>query len=170
MPLERNAETFLIVMEQHKGIIYKVANSYCKDEQHKQDLIQEIVLQLWLSFNRYDETFKLTTWIYRIALNVSISFYRKEHRRKVINQDMSVHVLHFREDCVEGNLKEEIDSLYVYIKSLKEIDRAIILLHLDSNNYQEISDILGLTITNVSTKLSRIRQQLKQHFKTKKLI
>jgi RNA polymerase sigma-70 factor (ECF subfamily) len=71
---------------------------------------------------------------------------------------------------VEGNLKEEIDSLYVYIKSLKEIDRAIILLHLDSNNYQEISDILGLTITNVSTKLSRIRQQLKQHFKTKKLI
>ena len=75
-------DLFLSVIETHKGIIYKVANSYCKDTENKKDLVQEIVLQLWKSFDSYNNQFKHSTWIYRIALNVAISYYRKEERRK----------------------------------------------------------------------------------------
>ena len=74
----RDSPSFLKVIDANKGIIYKVANSYCRDEENHKDLIQEIILQLWLSFPKYDPSFKLSTWMYRIALNVSISFYRKE--------------------------------------------------------------------------------------------
>ena len=79
-------DLFLSVIETNKGIIYKVANSYCKDTEDRQDLVQEIVLKLWKSFDSYDEHFKHSTWIYRIALNTAISFYRKEKTRKEITK------------------------------------------------------------------------------------
>jgi RNA polymerase sigma factor (sigma-70 family) len=81
MDLKRDAQTFLSVIESNKGIIYKVANSYCWDEENRKDLIQEIIVQLWLAFDKYDKNYKLSTWMYRIALNVSISFYRKQETR-----------------------------------------------------------------------------------------
>lgn len=73
---------FELIVENHKGIIYKVANSYCKDDDDRKDLVQEIVIQLWRSFHRFNNSVKLSTWIYRVALNVSISFYRKDSKRK----------------------------------------------------------------------------------------
>ncbi len=75
---EKDSGLFLSVVETHKGILYKVANAYCKDAFDRQDLIQEILVQLWKSFERYDSQYKHSTWIYRIALNVAISFYRKD--------------------------------------------------------------------------------------------
>ena len=73
-------EQFISLIESNKGIIYKVANSYCSDTENRKDLIQEIIIQLWLSLEKYDSRFRISTWMYRIALNVSISFYRKENR------------------------------------------------------------------------------------------
>mgnify|MGYP001616672047 FL=1 len=165
--MKRDAQNFLTVIGSNKGIIYKVANSYCKDEENRKDLIQEIIIQLWLSFDKYDETYKLSTWMYRIALNVSISFYRKEHRRNEINQPLPDGILYLHEEHT-GELNTEIDQLHQFIKELKEIDRAVILLYLEGNNQQEIAEILGLTMTNVSTKVSRIKQQLKEKFLTLK--
>ena len=86
--MQKDAQTFLAIIEANKGIVYKIANSYCRNEENRKDLIQEIILQLWLSFPKYDEQYKLTTWMYRIALNVSISFYRKENRRDEIRQPL----------------------------------------------------------------------------------
>ena len=77
-----NTNLFLSVIETNKGIIYKVANSYCKDIEDRNDLVQEIVLRLWKSFDSYDQHFRHSTWIYKIALNTAISFYRKEKTRK----------------------------------------------------------------------------------------
>ncbi len=164
MSLKRDSKTFLSVIESNKGIVYKVANSYCKDEENRKDLIQEIIVQLWLSFDKYDEKYKLSTWMYRIALNVSISFYRKENRRNEISQPLPDGILFLQEDT--NDLNTDIDQLYQFIKELKEIDRAIIILHLEGNNQQEIAEIFGLTMTNVSTKVSRIKQQLKDRFST----
>ncbi|MEO5581255.1 MAG: sigma factor [Saprospiraceae bacterium] len=82
------AESFLSMIESNKGIIYKVANSYCSNDENKKDLIQEIIIQLWLSWDKSDSTFKVSTWMYRIALNVSISFFRKEHRRNEISHPL----------------------------------------------------------------------------------
>lgn len=164
MPFKKDAQTFLAVIEANKGIIYKVANSYCKHEENKKDLIQEIIIQLWLAFDKYDSRYKRSTWMYRIALNVSISFYRKEHRRNEINQALPATILYLREDDASEEWTTEVELLYRFIKELKEIDRAIILLYLDDNPQQEIADILGLTVSNVSTKISRIKQQLRQNF------
>ncbi len=168
MSLKRDTATFLTVIDSNKGIIYKVANSYCKDDENKKDLIQEIIIQLWTSFDKYDEKYKLSTWMYTIALNVSISFYRKENRRNEISNPLPKDVLHFQDEH-SSNSNTNIDLLHQFIKELKEIDRAIVILYLEENSQEEIAKILGLTVTNVSTKVSRIKQQLKQKFATTKV-
>jgi RNA polymerase sigma factor (sigma-70 family) len=164
MPLTRDAPTFLAVIEANKGVIYKVANAYCRDGENRKDLIQEIVIQLWLSFPKYDEQFLITTWMYRIALNVSISFYRKEHVRRRINEPLRPDLLDLAEDAGTVKYNSETDALHRFIRELKEFDRAVILLYLEENSQQEIGEILGITATNVSTKISRIKEQLKQKF------
>ena len=162
----KDSSSFLQVIDANKGIIYKVANSYCRDEENRKDLIQEIVLQLWLSYPKYDPNFKLSTWMYRIALNVSISFYRKENRRGRISQPFPDEIISFSTEENPAEIQEDLQLLQQFIKELKEIDRAVILLYLEGNSQQEIGDILGLSLANVSTKVSRIKQTLKQKFKT----
>ncbi|WP_315823182.1 sigma-70 family RNA polymerase sigma factor [Paraflavitalea speifideaquila] len=166
--MQRTAQTFLEVIDANKGVIYKVANSYCRNEDNRKDLIQEIMLQLWLSFPKYDEQYRITTWMYRIALNVSISYYRKENRRDKINHPMPEAMLYLKEEDNGGEGQAAINQLYKLIRELKEIDRAIMLLYLEGSSHQEIGDILGLTTTNVSTKVARIKQQLKKNFPTYK--
>lgn len=162
----KDSTAFLKIIDANKGIIYKVANSYCRDEENRKDLIQEIILQLWLSFPKYDPSFKLSTWMYRIALNVSISFYRKENRRSRISQPFPEEIISLPTEKLPIEQNEDLDLLQKFIKELKEIDRAVILLYLESNSQQEIADILGLTVANISTKVTRIKQTLKQKFAT----
>jgi RNA polymerase sigma factor (sigma-70 family) len=164
--MQKNTDSFLSVIESNKGIIYKVANSYCKNEENRKDLIQEIILQLWLSFHKYDPTYKLSTWMYTIALNVAISFYRKENRRHAINQALPDDILYLHEDDIAHTKNTDLDQLQRFIKELKEIDRAIVILYLEENSQQEIGEMLGLTTTNVATRVSRIKQQLQQKFST----
>ncbi|MEL6943583.1 MAG: RNA polymerase sigma factor, partial [Bacteroidota bacterium] len=75
--MSKNKELFLDIIEDHKRILYKIAQTYCKEQQDREDLIQEMILQLWLSFDKYNDQFKFSTWMYRVALNTAISFYRK---------------------------------------------------------------------------------------------
>jgi RNA polymerase sigma factor (sigma-70 family) len=164
MALNRDAQTFLNVVDANKGIIYKVANAYCRDNENRKDLIQEITVQLWLAFPRYDEQFRITTWMYRIALNVSISFYRKEQRRDRITQPLSPDVISLAIDPDAMEVESSISLLHTFIKQLREIDRAIILLYLEGNSQQEIAEIMGISATNVSTRILRIKEQLKQKF------
>lgn len=164
MSLPRDAKSFLAIVEAHKGIIYKVANAYCRQADSRPDLIQEIMVQLWLGFPRYDEQFRITTWLYRIALNVSISYYRKENRRGSLNHPLPDELLHLPAGASTGDLDESVQALYRFIRALREIDRAVMLLYLEGNSQQEIGDILGLTATHVSTKVGRIKQQLKKAF------
>jgi RNA polymerase sigma-70 factor (ECF subfamily) len=102
--------------------------------------------------------------MYAIALNVSISFYRKENKRGEINHSLPDSILYLNEEHASSVKDVELDLLQRFIKELKEIDRAIIILYLEENSQQEIGDILGLTVTNVSTRVGRIKQQLKQKF------
>jgi RNA polymerase sigma factor (sigma-70 family) len=162
----KDSTSFLKIIDANKGIIFKVANFYCRDEENRKDLIQEIILQLWLSFPKYDPSFKLSTWMYRIALNVAISFYRKENRRGRISQPFPKEIISIPAEKLSQDQNEDLDLLQKFIRELKEIDRAVILLYLEGNSHQEISDILGLSISNVSTKVSRIKQALKQKFAT----
>ena len=158
------SQKFLEMLEGHKGIIYKIVNSYCKDEEDRKDLTQEIIIQLWKSFEKYDDRYKYSTWVYRIALNVSISFYRKEKKRGEISNPLPDNLFSIQADN-ETEEKDYLSKLLKeFISELKELDRALIILYLDEKSHKEISEILGLTETNVATKIGRIKKLLKQKF------
>lgn len=160
--MSNEKEFFLSSIDSNKGIIYKVANSYCKDLADREDLIQEIILQLWKAYPSYNPAYKLSTWMYRIGLNVAISAYRKASKRSQLIKPFSETAIYLDEDRSESN--DNRDLLQALIKELKEVDRALILLFLEGYLYPEIGQILGLSESNVATKLSRIKQQLKKKF------
>lgn len=160
------SQAFMAVVEDHKALIYKIARMYARNDEDQKDLVQEIIFQLWHSFEKYDSSYRWSTWIYRIALNVSISFYRREKRRQTLSGPMPEQVLHIEDE--ENTLHEDIRLLYRFIRELKEIDRALIILSLDGNPQKEIASILGLSETNVSTRIARIKSRLKQKFESLK--
>lgn len=121
---------FLALMDKHKGILYKVSNAYCRDSEDRKDLIQEIMAQLWHAFDRYDSEYRFSIWMYRVALNVAIGFYRKETRR---TRSISRLPGQFVENIVgpeEGEASSQIVLLYRVIDGLKRLDRALMLLYL----------------------------------------
>ena len=155
---------FLQLIQENKGILYKISTSYCRNVSDREDLMQEMVYQLWKSEERFDANYKFSTWMYRIALNVAISFYRKAGASGVrVELDAGVEVAETRGD---GPLEERIEALQRFIASLGELDKALMILYLEERSYKEIAEILGLTETNVATKLSRIKGRLKQQFLT----
>lgn len=157
---------FAQLMEQHKGIVYKIVNSYCQHKDERQDLAQEILTTMWLAFENYNEEYKFSTWMYRIALNVAISYYRKDSKREDkpnANQECIVHIADLSQD---GERSEEIKQLYAFISQLDKLNKAIMLLYLESESYENIASSLGISKTNVATRIGRIKETLKHKFDT----
>lgn len=151
----REDKQFLEMIRQNEGIIYKITSFYADVEHPIGDLYQEVVLNLWKSFPSFRGESKYSTWIYRIALNTCVSFYRRS-KRNVTYVDISMDI----PDTVDNN--ENIQELYKLINRLGKIERALVLLYIDDKSYKEIAEITGLSVTNVATKLSRIKEKLKQ--------
>lgn len=160
----KQKEQFVSVIEQNKGIIYKIANSFNRDEEDRKDLVQEIIFQLWRSFPGYDSRTKFTTWMYRVALNVAITSYRKERKKTALISPISENVIELLEDNVPIDNEVNLKLLQQFINELKELDRALMLLYLEEKSQKEMAEILGLSETNVGTKVSRIKEKLKQRF------
>lgn len=148
-------------MMAHQGIVHKVCRLYCTDPGDRRDLFQEILLQLWRAWPRFRGEAKISTWMYRIALNTAISDLRKRKRRPELEQ------------MPEGELKigmndpsledrEKSTFLYNAINQLSKVEKAIVMLYLESHSYEEIAEIVGITPNHVGVKLSRIKQKLKQ--------
>ncbi|MBT8229581.1 MAG: sigma-70 family RNA polymerase sigma factor, partial [Bacteroidia bacterium] len=153
------------LVDKHKGIIYKISNSYCADSEDRKDVIQEIIIQLWSSYDSYDPKFKISTWIYRISLNTAISFYRKNKLRKAKTSPLSSTIVSSKEAEKEFCEDPNIVKLQEFIQELREIDKAIILLYLDGISQKEIAEIVGISQTNAGTKISRIKKILRDKFK-----
>lgn len=153
---------FIKVIEAHKRIIFKICNAYCKAPADREDLAQEIIYQLFRSWEKYDPAFKHSTWVYRVALNVAISFFRTNTRsgHTVLLGDTFIEIADNNNDELEENLR----TLRILIQELKELDRALMILYLDDKSYKEIAAILGISESNVGTKVSRIKETLKQKF------
>lgn len=165
--MDEKEKIFLSVLERHKGIIFKVANTWCHEKAEQDDLIQEIMVQVWLSLERFREDYKWSTWIYRIALNTSISFYRKNKTRK--EKTVSLPPAIELPEAVESQpLDTDFILLRKFIQELKELDRALILLHLEGLSSQEIAGIIETSQTNVTTKISRIKKKLRLRFENHK--
>ncbi|WP_299680021.1 RNA polymerase sigma factor [uncultured Tenacibaculum sp.] len=140
----------------HSGIIIKICRAYTDSEEDFEDFYQEACLQIWKSRNAFQEKSKWSTWVYRITLNVCLTLTKK-NKKKHLNSD------HFLEPS-EGNKafeNEHLNLLYDAIKRLSEVDRAIILLHLEENPYKEIAAIIGTSANNIAVRINRIKKQLK---------
>ena len=164
---ENKKDKFLTTLDTHKKIIYKVVNSYCNNKEDRKDLEQEIIIQLWNSFDKFNAEYKYSTWMYRIALNVAISFYRKEKKWLVINdfyKEDSIYII-ADENKNDTELDDNIKLLREFINSLNELNKALMLLYLEEKPYDEIAEILGISKTNVATKISRLKLKLKKNFK-----
>lgn len=159
---------FQSLLEQHGGIIRKIAFSYARNENDRKDLIQDIVLQLWKSYPRYSPERSFSTWLYRIALNVSISFLRQKTRakRETVEFDESIHQL-VHERPPSGSMEERMAMLQQVITTFQPLDRALLLLYLEDRSYRDIATVLGLTETNVATKLYRLKERLRRELTTR---
>ena len=166
MSTAASREMFVKLISEHKGIIFKICNSYCYDKNSREDVAQEIIYNLWKSFQTYNRELKFSTWMYRIALNVAISFYRKEKRQKHSTPVANDAVFIEEKTNDEKETQEQLALLFGFISALKEIDRSIILLYLDDKSYKEIAAITGITESNVSTRINRIKDKLKSNFST----
>lgn len=166
MTTQSDKPEFLRLLEEHKLIIYKICNSYCKNISDCDDLAQEISYQLWRSHDNFNGTVKFSTWMYRVELNVAITFYRKTTSTGNIIQ--LAEPANEPEDKKEDNteLEKNISVLQQFINELKELDRALMILYLEEKKYVEIAEILGITETNVATRIRRIKGKLKQQFST----
>ncbi len=157
-------DKFISVIKDNQNLIFKICYSYCSNSEDQKDLQQEILIQLWNSFRKFDGRVKISTWIYRIALNTAISFYRKDsrHKEKTVTIDASIISLSIFEP--DSKHDEKITLLYKFIERLNEMDKALILLYLDDNSYKDMAEILGISETNVATKISRVKKHLKEQF------
>ena len=157
-------EEFLRLLEEHGGIIRKVAAGYTSSVSDRHDLSQEITLQLWKAWPRYSPDRPFSTWMYRIALNVAISTLRRNThpaRQTVSLEESELELPDESRPATEAD--ERIPLLRQVIVSLPPLDRALLLLYLDDHSYGEIAAIIGITETNVATKLSRLKQTVRNH-------
>lgn len=161
--MQQIQKDFLEIIDANKRIIFKICNSYCKNAVDREDLAQEIIFQLWKSWDKYDSNFKLSTWMYRIALNVAISFYRKE-RKSTETILMGDQLIEIADEKLEEGLERNLSALQQFINELKPLDKALMILYLEEKSHKEIAEIMGITTTNVATKVGRIKDQLKQRF------
>lgn len=162
-------DLFLSVIESNKGIIYKIANSYCRSQEDRHDLVQEITLKLWQSFDTYNNEFKHSTWIYRIALNTAISYYRKEKVREKYVKAITPSLIAYEDIDASRETEHPYILLQQFIAGLKEMDKAIMLLYLEDKSYAAIAEIMGISETNAGTKISRLKGLLKEKFNQQNL-
>lgn len=156
-------DRFRARVDEHKKILFKVASSYCRNPIDREDLIQEMLLQIWRSFDRYDERRRFSTWLYRVALNVAISAHRKETRRSRAIVAVDDSILEIAAEAPKSAaLERDLKLLRQFLERLDELDRALVILYLDGNRYETIAEILGISETNVGTKISRIKRRLKR--------
>ena len=165
--MDQKSEKFLLTIESHKRLIYKIVYAYCKDRQDHNDLIQEIILQLWRSYDNYNDSFKPSTWIYRVSLNTAISFYRQSAKRRNHHTTITAILQETLKSSESYQEDPKVTLLNNYITELNEVNKALIILHLEGLSNKEIANILGISPTNVGTKLSRIKNILRKKFNSK---
>jgi RNA polymerase sigma-70 factor, ECF subfamily len=152
---------FLERIDRHRGILFKVANAYCRTAGDREDLVQETIAQLWRSYSAFDDRRGFSTWMYRIAVNVAISFHRSEARKGGGIAYAAKSVLE-RVPAQDVEIDDRLDRIYELIEQLEPLDRALMLLYLDDHSHAEIAAMLGISETNVGTKIGRIKGRLKR--------
>jgi len=153
-------------VKESQGIIHKVSRMYCDNEEHRKDLFQEILIQLWKSYPSFRGDSKFSTWMYRVAINVAIQDLRKTKKE----QRLFFQTNQFKDTSEEKKSEmqnEKLKLMYAAISKLNKVEKAIVMLHLDEKTNEEIADIVGITQNYVRVKMNRIKTKLSKTVKTK---
>lgn len=152
---------FLQIIQKNQGIIHKVCNIYCDTEDDRNDLFQEIVVQLWRSYPTFRKESKVSTWMYRVALNTAITSFKKSKRRPDQNR-LTYENFQIEDETYDTETEERIRSLHKAVNHLTGIEKSIVLLYLENKKYEEIAEITGITQNYVRVKMNRIKKKLKK--------
>ena len=155
---------FAQTVAEHKSTIYTVCYMFSQDADEVNDLFQEVLVNLWKGFENFEHRSDIKTWIYRVALNTCISIDRKKKVSTILQRRQATERLTMDINLFEDRDEDtkQVDMLHKRISKLQPFDRAIVLLWLENLSYEEIGQIVGITTKNVSVRLFRIREQLKQ--------
>lgn len=158
--------SFLALLHEHRALLYKVTRVFGRSAAERDDLAQEAIVHLWRAYPRYDERLRFSTWMYRIALNVAISWRRRERTQ-------TQHLVPLGEELFEiadgadplGTEATDLALLYASIEQFDDLNKALLLLYLDGQSHHEISLVLGISQTNVATKIGRLKDRLREQFR-----
>ncbi len=153
-------EPFIKAIEENEGLIYKIASFYTDDKNDRADLVQEIIYQLWKSFETFRQESALSTWMYRVAMNTSIHHLKKSKKRSTLIP-LDSEILNIKDED-DNYMEEKILEVRKHISHLNLLDKGIVMLYLENKSYEEIAEIVGISKTNVGTKLSRIKEKIRQ--------
>jgi RNA polymerase sigma factor (sigma-70 family) len=158
--LKEKEKEFLARIESHKGILYKVSKMYMDNPDDQDDLFQEIICQLWKAYDSFRNESQFSTWMYRVAVNTAIVFFKKE-KRKVDNYALSSDDI--KEELSDSEIKEsQINHFYLAVNKLDKIEKALVFYHLEGYSHKEIGDNMGISEGNARVKLNRTKNKLKE--------
>ncbi|WP_282179890.1 RNA polymerase sigma factor [Maribacter stanieri] len=150
---------FTNLIREHQALLYKVTSIYTDNKEDQEDLFQEVVYQLWKYFDSFRNDAKITTWMYRVAMNTAITYIKRKKKRpdSVPIADVIIKQAEVKDDVIEERLR----LLYRHLQSLNTLEKGLIFLLLEGKSYKEIAEITGLSASNVGTKISRVKKKLK---------
>lgn len=158
MPTSSENE-FVRLIQQHSGIIYKIINLYIDDAEDKKDLHQEILLQAWKSYQRFQGNSSFATWLYKVSLNTVLTFNKKAKKHSELNANDATTTEN------TPDKKDQSELLYYLVRQLHEVDKMIMTLHLEGYKNLEIADITGLKVNHINVKLHRLKNQIIEELK-----
>lgn len=164
MPAKREVY-FLELINQHKGLIYKVARMYADLVEDREDLVQEIILRLWQSFEHFEGRSAFSTWMYRVAVNTAITFLRKE-KKKPHQVEIELPSVQNKMDEAGSTDDNRLELFYKAVQQLNAVEKALIFYFMEGLSHREISQLLGLTEVNTRVKLARTKEKLQNIIKT----
>jgi len=154
-------EEFVRQVQANQGILRKICRLYGQTQPDREDLFQEIVVQLWKALPRFQGQSKFSTWLYRVALNTAISDFSKR-RRRLPASETEIATLEIKSELSEINKEEQLSTMYVAISRLPEIDKAMVMLYLENKSYDEMEDIVGISASTLRVRMNRIKEKLRQ--------
>lgn len=159
-------EAFIKTIEQHQNLVYKIASLYTNSREDREDLRQEIFYQLWKSIDSFQHQSGITTWLYRVALNTAIRQLKISKRKIPVTQLQEDHDSAY--EAGDKTAEEQWQTIRQHINDLNLLDKGIVILYLENKSYEEIAAIIGISASNVGTKLSRIKEKIRQQATDKK--
>jgi RNA polymerase sigma-70 factor, ECF subfamily len=152
---------FVQLVNAHQALIHKVCHLYGNTLPDREDLFQEIVIQLWKAYPRFRGDSKFSTWLYRIALNTAISGLRRK-KNHITSYEPERLPVNIHEEVYDRSQEEQLQQMYAAIRQLSEVERALVMLYLENKSYEEMEDILGINQNNLRVKMNRIKEKLRK--------